>query len=1048
MAATAVALAAAGGASAVTSSGTPPAILFVTQPPFGGDFASANAVFANHQAYVGSTPRGGDLYIRYGDGTLRNLTEEAGYGLSATQAISVRDPCVHWDGTKALFSMVIGGTTINDYSPVYWQIYEISGYGIGQTVQIRRLAQPADTNNVAPIYGTDDRILFTSDRPRNGDRLLYPQLDEYESTETVTGIWSMTPDGTGLFLLDHAVSGDFTPLIASDGRVVFTRWDHLQRDQQNNEGTLDYGAFNYVSESSTQALASNAEIFPELRRQPAGSYYHGHTINVFFPWQVNEDGTGLETLNHLGRHELTGYFDSAHDGLPEFIAPQNRRRADLVLQMKEDPLRPGYFYATSAPEFGTHAAGQIVGLDAPEGANADDFEIDYVTSPQSGNVVGDGQTPPAGHPGHFRNPLPLSDGSLIAVRTTSPYADRTTNGVLSSRYDFHLTRMQPGTPYWTPGTRVIPGGISKSISYWDNQTYRQLTYNGVLCELDPTEVRARPRPPRHADPLPEIEAQVLRDELGGNAGIDRLRTFLAGRGLALIVSRNVTRRADRQQDFNLKIAGSSTQTAAPGATPIEIGFLQLFQGDLIRGYSEFNEGRRPLAQLMHDGLNPPLPGAPPSTVELADDGSLAAFVPARRAMTWQLIEPDGTPVVRERYWVTFQPGEMRVCTNCHGINTVDVVLGQPAPTNPPQALRDLARWWRTNFDGGGTPPPTAPSTLTATISPTPTRTAPPTPPPTSTPTRTPSPLPPLQLNPLPVPIVVGAANTLTGSGFSPGSVVMLFVATAAGPVAFGPFTPGTRSANSLTWPLPITVPLGNGFATVVVVNTDQGYRQSNPQSQLLRGAPSANIPSIVSLNGVACRPAVAGIPTSSVDTVIVPGNTLTIGGTGFNNARVNLFSAAGAHGPLVPLAGATGTELRVSVPAGLPTGPGAVQVVNGPYVGNVQSNGVSAPIGAALSITAVSQVGATVFVDGTGFSTRSIINLFNRQGSALVNLGGFGPGGVPRIPLTLLSSTRFSFAVPATAVTGPAYVQVINPPFMAFSSSANDPDGAFTLAAP
>ena len=33
------------------------------------------------------------------------------------------------------------------------------------------------------------------------------------------------------------------------------------------------------------------------------------------------------------------------------------------LEVTEDPGRPGYFYATYAPEFQTHAAGQIVALD-------------------------------------------------------------------------------------------------------------------------------------------------------------------------------------------------------------------------------------------------------------------------------------------------------------------------------------------------------------------------------------------------------------------------------------------------------------------------------------------------------------------------------------------------------------------------------------------------------------------------------------------------------------------------------------------------------------
>ncbi len=675
-----------------------PTILFVTQPPFGSDFASANAVFGNHNPYTGDTPRGGDLYIRYGDGSLRNLTAEAGYGVKVGEEIAVREPSVHWSGAKALFAMVIGGTTKNDYSEVYWQIYEVSGIGKGEQVSIRRLPQPSDSNNVSPLYGTDDRILFTSDRPHNADKFNYPQLDEYESQPTNTGIWSMNASGSDLRLLDHAVSGDFTPIIASDGRVIFTRWDHLQRDQQNDDSG-GYGAFNYQSEWSLAKLNSFAEIFPEPRRSPNRAQFHGHTINQFFPWQVNEDGSGLETLNHIGRHELVGYFDSSHDGLPEFIAPQTRRTAERYLQIKEDPARPGYFVGTNAPEFYTHAAGQIIGLNAPESANPDQMQFDYITSPVTRSYYDAGQTPPQNHPGLFRNPTPLTNGALIAVRTTYPVADRAINGVLSSRYDFHLSRLQRQPDgYWSPVERVLQNPITKTISYWDNQTYAQLNYSGVLWELDPVEVRARPRPQRHNSPLPDIEKQILSDELGGQSGIDQLQTFLEARNLALIVSRDVTRRADRQQDVSLRIANGTAQTVDPGTTPVDLAYMQFFQGDLVRGYTEHNRGgRRPIAQPMRDGLNPALAGAPLTSVKLGSDGSLAALVPARRALSWQMTKPNGEAVVRERYWLTFAPGEIRSCTNCHGLNTNDVVMRQPAPTNPPQALRDLLRWYRATF---------------------------------------------------------------------------------------------------------------------------------------------------------------------------------------------------------------------------------------------------------------------------------------------------------------------------------------------------------------
>src|SRR5688500_15473635 len=57
-------------------------ILFVTQMPIAADFATIGAVFANHKADMQSVGRGGDLWIRYPDGTLKNLTASAGYGSS------------------------------------------------------------------------------------------------------------------------------------------------------------------------------------------------------------------------------------------------------------------------------------------------------------------------------------------------------------------------------------------------------------------------------------------------------------------------------------------------------------------------------------------------------------------------------------------------------------------------------------------------------------------------------------------------------------------------------------------------------------------------------------------------------------------------------------------------------------------------------------------------------------------------------------------------------------------------------------------------------
>lgn len=131
---------------------TPNPILFVTQLPIRQDFTTIGAVFGNHKSGMQDVGRGGDLWIRYGDGSLKNLTQAAGYGSTGANgfqdhnAIAVRDPSVHWDGTKALFSMVIGAPEQQYvWEAYYWQIYEITGLGKNQTPVITKVPnQPAN----------------------------------------------------------------------------------------------------------------------------------------------------------------------------------------------------------------------------------------------------------------------------------------------------------------------------------------------------------------------------------------------------------------------------------------------------------------------------------------------------------------------------------------------------------------------------------------------------------------------------------------------------------------------------------------------------------------------------------------------------------------------------------------------------------------------------------------------------------------------------------------------------------------------------------------
>lgn len=687
--------------------GLPNPVLFVGQFPIANDFATIGSTFGNHRARASVSGRGGDLFILYPDGSLCNLTREGGFGegdvFQGRDSIAVRDPQVHWSGDRALFSMAVGNAEEQfEVTQEYWQLYEVDGLAQGVPLTITKVPhQPEDTNNLTPIYSPDGRIIFSSDRPRDGRRHLYPQHDEYESTATNTGLWSLDPVTGDLSLMNHSPSGVFTPFVDTFGRVVFTRWDHLQRDQQAEADGNPFGNFDWASEEADAATSEPLDIFPEPRLDEPGSTINGHRLNHFFPWMIHPDGREEETLNHIGRHELHNYFNRSFnddDNLEEFIASvSGRHNPNSILnffQIAEDPQNPGTYFGVDAPEFQTHASGRIVSLPASPTTPAGQIAVTYVTHPDTELVIPDGDPVPSTHTGHYRDPRVLADGTLLSAHTSEARAafNEGTRANPDPRYDFRIKVLAPDNGFLAAATPLTPG-LVRQLEYYDPDVL--VSYNGPLWELQPVEVRARPVPPVLDVPLPGPEAQIFADE-----GVDpaAFRAELAERQLALVVSRDVTTREvfDVQQPFNLRVPGG-TQTVATGGLVYDVQYLQFFQGDQVRGIGGVDSprpGRRVMARVMHDPavINPPNDG-PAGSVRLAADGSMAALVPAERAMTWQLTDPGGEPVIRERYWLTFQPGEVRVCASCHGLNSVDQV-GAAAPTNPPEALRQMLQFWK------------------------------------------------------------------------------------------------------------------------------------------------------------------------------------------------------------------------------------------------------------------------------------------------------------------------------------------------------------------
>ena len=380
------------------------------------------------------------------------------------------------------------------------------------------------------------------------------------------------------------------------------------------------------------------------------------------------------------------------------------------------------------------------------------------------------------------------------------------------------------------------------------------------------------------------------------------------------------------------------------------------------------------------------------------------------------------------------------------IATSTATTPAPSPTRTPLATH--------------TPPPT--HTPLHTHTPTRTRTPAPTNSPSHNPTTTRTPAPTPSASPTPEsnspvitsisPIVtVGGSFVIDGSGFRAESAVNLFIATGGVPIKAGPFRPGAQTGTRLSVAVPATIPLGQGLVAVEVVDPASGVT-SNPGYALLQGNPAAGIPTITHINGMALA-ATSSNPSyaaNNVETVVKPGTTVTLGGSGFdaaNGVEVDLFCDGPPGGKLVYRVKPQSRGLLSFVPPASgsnapPPGPGSFVVVN---LGNFKrSNAVSVPLRSQIRVTSVARSGSTVTVNGAGFSSLTVINFFNTQGGMARNIGGY-VGGKPAIPLTLEDAGRLTFQLPANAQPGPSYVQAVNPPFVPYTSSGDGPGGALDL---
>ncbi len=125
---------------------------------------------------------------------------------------AVRDPQVHYDGRKILFSYRQGG------SP-YFQLYEINADG----TDLRQLTRdPFD--DLEPSYLPDGGIVFCSSRCNRFVPCWYVQVATLHRCDA---------DGKNIRPLSSNIEQDNTPWTLPDGRVLYTRWEYVDRSREH-----------------------------------------------------------------------------------------------------------------------------------------------------------------------------------------------------------------------------------------------------------------------------------------------------------------------------------------------------------------------------------------------------------------------------------------------------------------------------------------------------------------------------------------------------------------------------------------------------------------------------------------------------------------------------------------------------------------------------------------------------------------------------------------------------------------------------------------------
>ncbi len=209
-------------------------------------------------------------YHDYGTLSVLDLKTGALTHLVEDNTGGVRDPQLHYAGTKALFSYRKGGQP-------FYHLYEIGVDGKG----LRQLTS-GDFNDIEPTYLPDGGIAFCSSRCNRYVNCWFTH---------VATIHRCDADGRNIRPLSCNIEQDNTPWVLPDGRIIYQRWEYIDRSRvrfhhlwtMNPDGTEQMV---YYGNMHPGTVMIDAKPIPGTRK----------TVAVFSPGHGKKEHEGTVTI--------------------------------------------------------------------------------------------------------------------------------------------------------------------------------------------------------------------------------------------------------------------------------------------------------------------------------------------------------------------------------------------------------------------------------------------------------------------------------------------------------------------------------------------------------------------------------------------------------------------------------------------------------------------------------------------------------------------------------------------------------------------------------